>query len=58
MMDIAALSISMNQAALGQSISIALVKKTMEAAQQNNQDLLKMLEAPHTHLGKSIDVKG
>ncbi|MBO1510835.1 YjfB family protein [Metabacillus sp. BG109] len=57
-MDIAALSINLNQASLGQSVSIALAKKTMEVAQQNNQEMLKMLEAPHPSLGKSIDLKG
>jgi hypothetical protein len=57
-LDIAALSIGMNQASLGQNISIALAKKTMAAAQQNSQDMLKMLDAPHPNLGKSIDVKG
>lgn len=57
-MDIAALSIGMSQASLGQSIGIALTKKTMEAAQVNNQQLLNMLKAPHPTLGKSIDIKG
>ncbi|WP_372442088.1 YjfB family protein [Metabacillus bambusae] len=57
-LDIAALSINLNQASLGQSVSIALAKKTMEVAQQNNQEMLKMLEAPHPSLGKSIDLKG
>jgi hypothetical protein len=50
-MDIAALSIGMNQALIGKSISIALVKKTMAAAQQNNQNMLQMLKAPHPNLG-------
>ncbi|MFT4417183.1 YjfB family protein [Fredinandcohnia humi] len=57
-MDIAALSIGMNQASLAQNVGIALSKKVMETAEQNNNQLLKMLEAPHPHLGKSIDLKG
>jgi hypothetical protein len=57
-MDIAALSINLNHASLGQDVSIALAKKTMEAAQQNSLEMLKMLEAPHPSLGKSIDLKG
>lgn len=57
-MDIAALSINLNQASLGQGIGIALAKKTMEAAQQNSQEMLKMLDAPHPSLGKLIDLKG
>ncbi|WP_226669454.1 YjfB family protein [Metabacillus litoralis] len=56
-MDIAALSIGMKQASLGQSISIALAKKTMDASQQTSEQMLKMLEAPHPSLGKSVDFK-
>ncbi len=56
-LDIAALSISLNQATLSQSVGIALSKKVMENAQQNQSQLLKMMEAPHPNLGKSIDIK-
>ncbi|XQY91259.1 YjfB family protein [Metabacillus sp. HB246100] len=57
-MDIAALSIGLNQASLGQSVSIALAKKTMESTQQNTEQLLKMIQAPHPTLGNKIDAKG
>ncbi|WP_442599811.1 YjfB family protein [Neobacillus sp. D3-1R] len=57
-MDIAALSIGMNQASLSQSVGIALTKKVMETSEQNSVQLLKMMEAPHPHLGQSIDIKG
>ncbi|MGM0875499.1 MAG: YjfB family protein [Bacillota bacterium] len=46
-LDIAALSIGMSQASLGQSVGIALAKKTMEVAQRNSQQMLKIMEAPH-----------
>ena len=57
-LDIAALSIGLNQASLNQNVSIALAKKVMETSQQSNEQLLKAMEAPHPNLGKSIDVKG
>ncbi|WP_273130408.1 YjfB family protein [Bacillus weihaiensis] len=57
-MDIAALSIGLNQASLGQSVSIALAKKTMDSTQQNTEQLLKMMQAPHPTLGNKIDAKG
>ncbi|RFU69927.1 YjfB family protein [Bacillus sp. V59.32b] len=56
-MDIAALSIGMNQAALAQSVSIALNKKIMETSQQSANQLMEMIQAPHPNLGKSIDFK-
>ncbi|CAI9395140.1 YjfB family protein [Niallia sp. Sow4_A1] len=55
-MDIAALSIGMNQARLSQNVGIALTKKAMNTAEQNSDQLLKMLEAPHPTLGKSVDM--
>lgn len=55
-MDIAALSIGMNQASLSQIVGIALTKKAMNTAEQNSDQLLKMLEAPHPTLGKSVDM--
>jgi hypothetical protein len=57
-LDIAALSMGMSNASLSQSVSIALTKKTMDMAQQNANQMVQMLQAPHPTLGKSIDVKG
>ncbi|MCP3760920.1 YjfB family protein [Domibacillus sp. A3M-37] len=57
-MDIAALSMGMSQASLGQNIGLALTKKTMDMAQQNANQMVQMLQAPHPTLGNSIDVKG
>ncbi|MED3575110.1 YjfB family protein [Cytobacillus praedii] len=56
-MDIAALSIGMNQATLKQNVSIALTKKVMKSTEQNSAELIKMLETSHPTLGKSIDLK-
>ncbi|MBS4172174.1 YjfB family protein [Bacillus sp. FJAT-49736] len=56
-MDIAALSIGLSQASLGQSVEIALTKKAMDTAQQNSVQMIKMLEAPHPNLGNTIDLK-
>ncbi|MCB5238678.1 YjfB family protein [Niallia alba] len=55
-MDIAALSIGMNQATLSQNVSIALTKKAMDTVEQNSDQLIKMLEASHPTLGKSVDI--
>ncbi|UFU00768.1 YjfB family protein [Radiobacillus kanasensis] len=57
-MDVAALSVAMSQASLGQSVGIALAKKVMETSEQNNNQLLQMMSAPaHPSLGNSIDIK-
>lgn len=57
-MDIAALSVGMNQASLGQSVSIALTKMSLDNTQQNAIQMMEMLQAPHPTLGNSIDLKG
>jgi hypothetical protein len=57
-MDIAALSIGMNQASLGQSVGLALAKQVMDLAQQSASQMTEMIQAPHPTLGKSIDLKG
>jgi len=57
-LDIAALSVSMHQASLGQSISIALTKMSLDSTQQSATQMMEMLQAPHPTLGNSIDLKG
>jgi len=57
-LDIAALSISMHQASLGQNIGLALTKMSMDNTQQNAAQMIEMLQAPHPTLGNSIDLKG
>lgn len=57
-LDIAALSVGMHQASLGQSVGLALTKMSMENAQQNAAQMIEMIQAPHPSLGNSIDLKG
>jgi hypothetical protein len=56
-MDIAAVSIGMNQTALQQNVSIALTKKVMDTEQQSANQMIQMLQAPHPTLGNTIDLK-
>ncbi|MEN6390252.1 MAG: YjfB family protein [Syntrophomonas sp.] len=58
-MDIAALSINLNQAQLAQAASTSILKKAMDTAQVQTQDLLKVLEqSVQPQLGANIDVTG
>ncbi|MFJ6208199.1 YjfB family protein [Lysinibacillus sp. NPDC092081] len=56
-MDIAALSMAMNQANLMQNVSLAVTKQAMEMQQQNTEQLVEMLDAPHPTAGHTIDVQ-
>ncbi|QDP39925.1 YjfB family protein [Radiobacillus deserti] len=59
-MDVAALSMAMNQASLGQQVGIALAKKAMQTSEQNSYQLLQMMGAPtpeHPDLGNLVDLK-
>lgn len=56
-MDIAALSIAMNQATLMQNVSLAVTKQAMEMQQQNTEQLVEMLDAPHPTAGNTIDIQ-
>ena len=62
-MDIAAMSVVMNQAQVKQQASISVLKKAMGTADQNGNAIMKMMQTPigehvaHPHLGKSVDVK-
>ncbi|WP_377887319.1 YjfB family protein [Alkalihalobacillus sp. R86527] len=57
-MDIAALSMVLNQAKVQQQVSVSLTKTAMNQAQENSNGLVKMMEqAAQPHLGGSIDVK-
>jgi RNA-splicing ligase RtcB len=57
-MDIAALSIMMNQSQVQQQASISVMKMAMNTAEQNSTGLTKMLEqSVQPHLGSSIDLK-
>ncbi|TDY10468.1 UNVERIFIED_CONTAM: putative motility protein YjfB-like [Lysinibacillus xylanilyticus] len=56
-MDIAGLSMAMNQATLIQNVSLAVTKQAMEMQQQNSEQLVEMLDAPHPTAGHTIDVQ-
>jgi hypothetical protein len=57
-MDIAALSVLMNQSQVQQQASLSVMKMAMNTAQQNGTELTKMLEqSVQPHLGSSIDLK-
>lgn len=56
--DIASLSIGMKQDSLAQSLSISLVKKTLDSSNENSQNLIKMMELTvNPNLGSNLDVK-
>jgi len=56
-MDIAGLSMAMNQTSLMQNVSLAVTKQAMEMQQQNSAQLVEMLDAPHPTAGHTIDVQ-
>lgn len=57
-MDIAVLTIMMNQSQIQQQASLSVMKIAMNTAEQNSVDLTKMLEqSVQPHLGSSIDLK-
>jgi len=57
-MDIGALSMSMSTQALSEQVGIALARKTMDVANQNSQDLIKMMElSVNPNLGCNLDLR-
>lgn len=62
-MDIAKMSILMNQAHLQQQASFAVLKKAMNTAEMNANGLIDMLnqsvgnQAQHPYKGANIDIK-
>jgi Putative motility protein len=57
-MDIAALSVAMNQSQIQKQASLSVMKMAMNTAKQNSADLTKMLEhSVQPYLGGSIDIK-
>lgn len=63
-MDIAALSIVMNQSQVKQQARLSVMKSAMSTAETNAAALIEMMNestdqpAPHPYLGGRIDVKG
>ncbi len=57
-MDIAALSISLNQSRISQQAGLAIFKKVMDSAKVNNDNLIKAMEqSVSPHVGNHLDVK-
>ncbi|MBU5595739.1 YjfB family protein [Amphibacillus sp. MSJ-3] len=57
-MDISKLSILMNQSQLKQQASISVMKKTIDQAEIQSEQMIKMLQqSVQPYLGGSIDVK-
>ncbi len=61
-MDIASISMGMNQIKLQNDVSLALAKQVMNVSKQQGSGLLEMLNqpaaAPHPTSGHLIDLKG
>ncbi|SHM96534.1 YjfB family protein [Gracilibacillus kekensis] len=58
-MDVAAMSVVMNQAQVKQQTSVSLMDKALDQAEAQSSNMIKMLESSvQPHLGSNIDVKG
>ncbi|WP_066192333.1 MULTISPECIES: YjfB family protein [Gracilibacillus] len=58
-MDIAALSILMNQSQVQQQKDIALMSKAMDQVEAQSNDMIKLMESSvQPHLGGNIDLQG
>ncbi|GAE95175.1 hypothetical protein JCM21714_4389 [Gracilibacillus boraciitolerans JCM 21714] len=57
-MDIAAMSVIMNQAQVKQQASVSLMDKALNHAESQSSDMIKMMEiSMQSHLGSNIDIK-
>jgi len=55
-MDIAALSIAMSQASLGQQVGVSIAKMAMRTATQNGENFTKMMElSVNPNVGGNFD---
>ncbi|MFD1031462.1 YjfB family protein [Metaplanococcus flavidus] len=58
-MDIGALSTVLSQVNVRQEASVSVMKKSMDQAESNGDNTVKMLEqSVRPHLGGSVDLKG
>ncbi|MDX8044634.1 YjfB family protein [Gracilibacillus sp. S3-1-1] len=58
-MDVALLSIMMNQSQVKQQANVSLLSKAIDQAETQSTDMIKMLEqSVQSHLGSNIDIKG
>ncbi|ANU26745.1 YjfB family protein [Planococcus versutus] len=57
-MDIAALSMAMSQMNVRTEANVSVMKKTIDQAETNGQEVVKMLEqSVQPHIGSRIDIK-
>ena len=57
-MDIAALSVSLNQGKLAQQVGLAVFKKAMDSAKVNSDAMLKVMEqSVNPNVGSNIDIR-
>ncbi|MBF6634458.1 MAG: YjfB family protein [Planococcus sp. (in: Bacteria)] len=58
-MDIAALSMALSQMNVRTEANVSIMKKTIDQAETNGQDVVKMLEqSVQSHIGSRVDIKG
>ena len=58
-MDIAALSMALSQMNVRTEANVSIMKKTIDQAETNGQDVVKMLEqSVQPHIGGRLDIKG
>ncbi|WP_347451163.1 YjfB family protein [Acetoanaerobium noterae] len=57
-MDIAALSMSLSQMKVANQASISVLKLTMDTAQEQMEDMTKIMEqSVNPHIGSNLDLK-
>lgn len=57
-MDIAALSMAMSQVNVRTEANVSIMKKTIDQAETNGQDVVKMLEqSVQPHVGAKLDIR-
>ncbi|MBM7701438.1 YjfB family protein [Metabacillus iocasae] len=62
-MDIAALSIALNQTNIQNQSSLSMMKMTMDVSKQNGNSMIELLQsntlpqAPHPYAGQKLDLK-
>lgn len=57
-MDIAALSMALSQMNVRTEANVSIMKKTIDQAETNGQDVVKMLEqSVQPHIGSRVDFK-
>ena len=58
-MYIAALSMALSQMNVRTEANVSIMKKTIDQAETNGQDVVKMLEqSVQPHIGSRLDIKG